>query len=128
MDKRNLINYTDLEYFDSFSVKTDLKEIYERKNILILGDITYGTGNLITAQRLRKIFKDLGYNSFFYNTRFLLSGENNDYEKLKKFIFNKHISLIVGINVWRAGKIIHDIIHESNKNLIIKIRWSFKNS
>lgn len=82
------------------------------KNILILGDITYGTGNLITAQRLKKIFKDLGNNSFFYNIRYLLSKESEDYEQLKKFILNKRISLVVGINIWRAGKIIYDLMQE----------------
>jgi hypothetical protein len=87
---------------------------FNNKNILILGDITYGTGNLITAQRLKKIYKDLGYNSFFYNVRFLLSEENNDYNQLKKFILNKRIGLIVGINIWRAGKIIYDLLHKCN--------------
>ncbi len=112
MEKPNLINFTDLKYFDPHSDGKGLNHRFKMKNILIMGDITYGTGNLITAQRLKKIFKDLGLNSFFYNIRYLLSKENTDYDLLKKFILNKRIELVVGINVWRAGKIIYDLMHE----------------
>jgi len=110
-----LINFSDLEY-SGIEV-----ENINTKNILILGDITYGTGNLITAQRMKRIFNKLGYNSFLFNIRYLLSGENKDYTLLKKFIKNKNIGLIVGINIWRSGKIIYDLLNDGiyfifNKN------------
>ena len=108
-----------MEYFNFDENENNLFENINKHNILILGDITYGTGNLITAQRLKKIFDNLGYRSFYYNIRYLLSGENNNYDNLKKFILNKKISLVVGINIWRAGKIIYDLFNDENKSKII---------
>jgi len=87
----------------------------KKKNILLIGDFTYGTGNLITAQRLKKILNDLGYNIFVYNIKYLLSGENNSNDFLKKLLVKNNINLIIGINVWRSGKIIYDLLNESTE-------------
>lgn len=103
-----------MEYHNNTYLKSNDYIIYTKNNILILGDLTYGTGNLITAQRLKKVFDKLGHKSFIYNIRYLLSGESNDFENLQKFVLNKKIGLIVGINIWRSGKIIFDLLHESN--------------
>ena len=86
----------------------------KKKNILLIGDFTYGTGNLITAQRIKKIFNELGYNVFIYSIQYLLSGENESNIFLKKFLLKNQISLIVGINVWRSGKIIYDLLYGEN--------------
>ena len=84
---------------------------------MIIGDFTYATGNQITAQRLRKIFKKLNVISYIYNIRYLLSGESDDYNILEKFILNKNINLIIGINIWRSGNILHKLISEKSSKL-----------
>lgn len=94
----------------------------DKINILIIGDFTYGTGNLITAQRMRKIFEDLNYKTFFYNIKYLLSVERDNFNHLKRFIVNKKIRLIIGINVWRSGKIIYQLL---NDNKICKSIFTF---
>ena len=113
----NLINFSDIEIKRNF--KFEEKENFftemKKKNILLIGDFTYGTGNLITAQRLKKILNDLGYNIFVYNIKYLLSGENNSNDFLKKLLVKNNINLIIGINVWRSGKIIYDLLNESTE-------------
>jgi len=115
--KENLINFSDIEIKRNF--KFEEKENFftemKKKNILLIGDFTYGTGNLITAQRLKKILNDLGYNIFVYNIKYLLSGENNSNDFLKKLLVKNNINLIIGINVWRSGKIIYDLLNEATE-------------
>jgi hypothetical protein len=111
-----LINFTDLIFSKDYLNKEDYLNDMKIPNILILGDLTYGTGNLITAQRVKKILKDLNMRGFYYNIRYLLSGEDENLENLKKFIINKNISMLIGINVWRAGKIIYDLQNKNDLN------------
>jgi hypothetical protein len=106
LKENQIINFSDLEY-------PVMEKNTNSINILILGDITYGTGNLITAQRMKRIFNNLGFNTFIYNIRYLLSEENKNYKNLKKFIKNMKIGLFIGINIWRSGKIIHHLLNDS---------------
>jgi hypothetical protein len=88
-------------------------------NILIMGELTYGTGNLITGKRLKNIFSKLDFSVFSYNVQYINSclneEEEDDYlEKLYKSLINKKIHMIVGIHLWRSGRVIN-LIREKLK-------------
>ncbi len=105
------------------SIATDCGD---KLNILILGDLTYGTGNSITAKRLKKIFNGLGYNTYLFNVKYLNTFENTkDVEvmSLINFILSKKIHLIVGINLWRAGRIIHSLKKSTQKEIFIDLKY-----
>jgi predicted glycoside hydrolase/deacetylase ChbG (UPF0249 family) len=102
----------------------DLKLKNEEKfRILILGDFTFGTGNSITAIRLQNIFKKLKFSVFLYNIKFINNSPETEIENIKnleKFIINKKINFIVGIHLWRSGKIINRL---RNENKYLKIPY-----
>jgi hypothetical protein len=83
----------------------------DRFNILVMGELTYGTGNLITGKRLKNIFSRLGYKTFMYNVKYInecSAGEEDRYlDKLKNLIINEQIHMIVGIHLWRSGRVIN---------------------
>lgn len=95
-------------------------------NILILGDLTYGTGNSISAKRLKKIFTILNYPTYIFNVKYLNSFENHndiDVTNLENFIISKRINLIVGINLWRAGRIINCLMKKSLNEIFIELKY-----
>jgi hypothetical protein len=85
-------------------------------NVLIMGELTYGTGNLITGKRLRNIFDKLGYNVFMYNVKYINESEDIDtyLNRIKHLLINNRIHLIVGIHLWRSGRVISLIREKLN--------------
>jgi len=114
---KNIITKSDLCNFNDIVDWSNPSQL----SIAIIGDFTYGTGNLITAVRLRKIMKDIGYKCFNYNLNIFhhlsenTEAYNDEINKLELFLINNRISFIMGIHLWRAGRIITSI---NNKNSI----------
>lgn len=100
---------------------SDLENESDRYNILIMGDLTYGTGNLITARRLRDIMSNMGYNCYLYNVKYCNDanpGEQMRYlDRLAKMLKNKKIHLIFGIHLWRTGRILNMLNDRNNVKL-----------
>ncbi len=125
-EKETIENYfkRNIHYIKPFSSITS--DCEDKLNILILGDLTYGTGNCITAKRLKKIFNGLGYNTYLFNVKCLNSFENTkeiEVESLINFILSKRIHLIVGINLWRAGRIIYTLKKTTEKEIFIDLKY-----
>jgi hypothetical protein len=80
-------------------------------NIMIMGDLTYGTGNMITAKRLKSMFSDMGYTVYLYNVKY--SNESSKEEemiyinRLLNFMLRKKIHIVFGIHLWRSGRILN---------------------
>jgi hypothetical protein len=91
------------------------------KNILILCDLTYGTGNAISALRYCKILSESNYVPFLHNVKYINSYKEetvefrNSLNILKNVIKYKKINLILGLNIWRSGRIIN-ILRKDDKN------------
>lgn len=118
IDKNYLKNFTDLENFVDCN----------RFNILIMGDITFGTGNSITAIRLKNLFKSLNFKCYLYNLKYLnkeTDPNKNDQlcEKFEDFLLNKKIHLMIGINIWRSSKILNYLLTKKNKTPTILIPY-----
>jgi len=117
----NIYNFELKNYYDLPS-KTNI----DKYNILIIGNLTYGTGNYITALRLRKFMKDLNYNSYLYNIKNINQAENEkiQYQLMKKlelFIIKNKIHLIIGIHILRSGSVLS--LLNKNKDFLLKIPY-----
>ena len=103
--QKNILTHENITSFSNIQNKTN------KKNILIIGELTYGTGNLITGKRLKKIISELGYNTFIYNVKYINESKDLDeikyIEKLENFLIKKQIHLIFGIHIWRSGKVLN---------------------
>lgn len=108
----NFVNFLDLTE-SYFQVKNDIIITNNNKqNILLIGDFTFGTGNSTTAIRLQSIFQKLEYNVFLYNIKYINNDsklEDRFYKSLQKFIINKKINLIIGIHLWRSGRVLNKL-------------------
>mmetsp|Transcript_6411 Transcript_6411/g.11002 ORF Transcript_6411/g.11002 Transcript_6411/m.11002 type:complete len:641 (-) Transcript_6411:3194-5116(-) len=67
--------------------------------IAIVSSLTLGTGNLITARRLSRVFQLAGHPTLLVNASQII-----DDVYLSDFFERNHVKIVVGINAKRAGK------------------------
>jgi hypothetical protein len=76
-----------------------------------MGDLTYGTGNMITARRLKNIISNMGYTTYLYNVKYINESspeqQNLILDRLLNLLLNKKIHFIIGIHLWRSGRVLN---------------------
>lgn len=124
-EKNSIENFFTNKKFNLASFSNLSVANYSSLNIVILGDLTYGTGNSISAKRLKTIFTSLNYPTYIFNVKYLNSTENLDIDIsiLKNFIVQKRINLIIGINLWRAGRIINCLMNKFVNDIYLDLKY-----
>ena len=125
LEKNSIENFFTNKKFNLASFSNLSVANYSNLNIVILGDLTYGTGNSISAKRLKTIFTSLNYPTYIFNVKYLNSTENLDIDIsiLKNFIVQKRINLIIGINLWRAGRIINCLKKKFVNDIYLDLKY-----
>lgn len=143
LNECNLINYDELPLSNNELSTT----------IIVVGEFTYGTGNNITAQRIKSLLnKDFNVvlfniSLFNYNLKIINNNKNsiNISEENKNKLQNKHfnsnvyimsqfiniiksnsIKLIYGVNLYRAGVFLNEYYHNCDLYKIDKDNIDYK--
>jgi predicted glycoside hydrolase/deacetylase ChbG (UPF0249 family) len=124
---KNLAKYDDINLVSYHNISNINKN--NKKKIIILGELTYGTGNSITANRISKLISE-DYETYLINVNPINSAIKNN-SLLKSYLINQFIleynninpDLILGINLYRAGLLLNELnrmkINQINSNNLI---------